>query len=122
MVVSLLLGAVALIGAGLFTTSLVASIAEPVSLILAGAAGIVLFAEILRNGYFENYFSSSEGEFIGAGLVGATGFYLVFVAAQGLITSLSPLAGIIVVGLGVAVFFLGPGIIFDLLDVLLGGD
>jgi len=120
--VSILIGVAALLGLGWFTTSLVASLAEPVSLILAAAAGIAFLAEVLRQGYISDYFSTSEGEFLGAGIGGAAVFYTVFVVSQVLIVSLSPLAGLIVVGLGVGTFIFGPGVIFDLFDVLSGGD
>lgn len=120
--VSLVLGLVALLGAGWFTASLVSSLAMPVALIIGGAAGITAFVEILRRGYYSDYLSSEEGEFVMAGISGGLMFLLVYVSAQSLIVALSPLAGLIVVGLGVAVFVLGPGILFDLLDVVSGGE
>jgi len=124
-ILSLVLGAAALLGGGWFASSLVASLADPVSLLLAGLAGVSLFVNMVRNDLASEFFSSENGELLGAGLAGASTSVFVFAVSQSLITTLSPLAGIIVVGLGVAVFFLGPGVLFDLLSVLadfVGGD
>lgn len=122
MVYGFILGALALFGGGWFTSSLVASLAEPVALILAAASGVAVFVQMVRRGYLDEYFSSDEGKFLGAGIIGAGAFYLVFVAAQGLIVSLSPIAGVIVVVLGVSLFVFGPGLLFDLVDILIGGE
>lgn len=115
---TLIIGAVALIGGGLFTSSLVSSLATPLALILAGVAGGASMIRLIRSKELGQFFTSDTGEFLAGGLIGATVFFLVFVAAQSLITGLSPLAGLIVVGLGVAVFFAGPGILLDLLEVV----
>lgn len=122
MVYSLILGAVALLGGGWFASSLVASMADPIGLLLAAASSIVVFVNTVDRGYISDYFSSKEGEYTGAGLIGAGVFYLVFVVTQAVITGLSPLAGVLVVALGVAVFFFGPGILFDLADLLFRGE
>lgn len=117
-IASLLIGAAVLLGGGYFTSSLIASLADPVALILAAAAGVMAFVEILRRGYFSDYFSTGEGEVLGSGIAGATIFYIVFVTAQSLIVQLSPLAGLAVVGLGVTVAIFGPGLLFDLLQAV----
>jgi hypothetical protein len=120
MVYSLILGAIALLGGGWFTSSLVSSLAEPVALILAAASGIIFFVEVVRNEYLQDLGQSESGEGITSGILGIGVFYLVFIASQSIITSLSPLAGVIVVGLGVWVFIMGPGILFELADLFKG--
>lgn len=118
MVVSLVLGAAVLIGAGLYSSSLIASIASPLALILAAFGSITVFTEMMDQKLLKQFFSSENGWFIGLGLVSAAVFYLVFVVGQALITQLSPLAGIIVIGVGVALFFAGPTEFIDLLKSL----
>jgi len=108
-----------LLGVGWVSASLVASLAEPVALVLGAVAGVTFFVNSVRNGYLESYFSSEEGEMLGSGLIGASVFYLVFVGSQAAIVILSPLAGILVMALVVAVFFMGPGLLFDLVEVVL---
>lgn len=122
MVLPLLAGAAALLGLGWFSSSLVASLAEPVSLIMAAVAASLIFIQVVRRGYLEGLMSTEEGEKLAAGILGGIGFFLVFVTAQSLITALSPLAGVIVVALVLSVFIAGPSILFDLLDVLFEGD
>jgi len=122
MVASVILGAIALLGAGFYTSSLVASLAEPVALILAGASGAMVFVQMIRNGYVSQFFSSEEGEYLGVGLIGAAVFYLVFVVSQVLIVVLSPLAGLLVIGIGLFMFLFGPGVLFDLFEAIQGGE
>ena len=120
-VFALLLGAAALLGGAWFTTSLIASLATPVALLIGAAAGIGSFIELNRRDIISDVTSSDEGEFIVEGLLSAVAFLFVYVVAESLMIVLSPVAGLIVVGLGVAVFVLGPGLIFDLLEVFRGG-
>ena len=122
MVASVILGAIALLGAGFYTSSLVASLAEPVALILAGASGAMVFVQMIRNGYVSEFFSSEEGEYLGVGLIGAAVFYLVFVVSQVLIVVLSPLAGLLVIGIGLFMFLFGPGVLFDLFEAIQAGE
>ena len=122
-VVTSLLGLAALLGLGWFTSGLVSSLALPVAVILAVVAGVSFFVQSIRNDYMDLLGLSSEsGQVAGGVLVGTGVFYGVFVLAQSLITSLSALAGLLVVGLVVALFFLPNSIIFQVIDLFIGDN
>jgi len=122
-IVTSLLGLAALLGLGWFTSSLVSSLALPVAVILAVVAGVSFFVQSIRNDYMDLLGLSSEsGQVAGGVLVGTGVFYGVFVLAQSLITSLSALAGLLVVGLVVALFFLPNSIIFQVIDLFIGDN
>jgi len=122
-IVTSLLGLAALLGLGWFTSGLVSSLALPVAVILAVVAGVSFFVQSIRNDYMDLLGLSSEsGQVAGGVLVGTGVFYGVFVLAQSLITSLSALAGLLVVGLVVALFFLPNSIIFQVIDLFIGDN